>query len=147
VQPLPAALHRREELVQVDLERREDPVRPVLHLEPRLARLAAGVVDDLLRLALRELDDLGLRRLAHGLLARLAKNPIGLALRLREHLLAFLHDPARLLDLFRDRRAHLVEDVVDLLAVDPHLIREGDGLRVVHEVVELVDENEDVHGS
>ena len=70
-----------------------------------------------------------------------------LALRLGEHLLALLDDPAGLLDLLRDRRAHLVEDVVDLLAVDPHLVGERDGLRVVHEVVELVDENEDVHGS
>ena len=69
-----------------------------------------------------------------------------LALRLGEHLLPLLDDPARLLDLLGDRRAHLVEDVVDLLAVDPHLVGERDGLRVVHEVVELVDENEDVHG-
>src|SRR5438094_5244646 len=30
VQPLAAALHRGEELVEVDLERREDPVSPVL---------------------------------------------------------------------------------------------------------------------
>ncbi len=50
-----------EELVEVDLERREDPVGPVLHLEPRLARLPAGVVDDVLRLPLGDLDDLGLR--------------------------------------------------------------------------------------
>src|SRR6266571_3866398 len=64
----------------------------------------------------------------------------------REHLLALLDDPARLLDLLRDGRAHLVEDVVDLLAVDADLVGERDGLRVVHEVVELVDENEDVHG-
>ena len=147
MQPLPPALHGREELVQVDLERREDPVRPVLHLEPRLPRLPARVVDDLLCLPLGELDDLGLRRLAHGLLARLAEDPVGLALRLGQHLLALLDDPARLLDLLRDRRAHLVEDVVDLLAVDPDLIREGDGLRVVHEVVELVDQDENVHGS
>src|SRR5688500_10968780 len=67
VQPLAAPLHGGEELVEVDLERREDPVRPVLHLEPRLACLAARVVHDLLRLALGELDDLGLRCLAHGL--------------------------------------------------------------------------------
>src|SRR5262249_3165750 len=49
------------------------------------------------------------------------------------------------LDLLGDRGAHLVEDLVDLLAVDPHLVGERDGLRVVHEVVELVDEYEDVH--
>src|SRR5262249_1329659 len=61
--------------------------------------------------------------------------------------LALLDDPTGLLDLLGDRRPHLVEDVVDLLAVDAHLVREGDGLRVVHEVVELVDQNEDVHGS
>jgi hypothetical protein len=46
-----------------------------------------------------------------------------------------------LLDLLGNRRAHLVEDVVDLLAVDPHLVGEGDGLGVVNEVVELVDQN------
>src|SRR5216110_350955 len=38
VQPLAPALHRAEELLQVDLERREDRIRPVLHLEPRLPR-------------------------------------------------------------------------------------------------------------
>src|SRR4051812_38795139 len=145
VQPLAAAAHRGEELVEVDLERREDPVRPVLHLETRLACLAPRVVDDLLCLALGELDDLRLRGLAHRLLARLGEEPVGLALRLGEHLLALLDDPARLLDLLGDRRAHLVEDVVDLVAVDPHLVGERHGLRVVHEVVELVDENQDVH--
>ena len=87
------------------------------------------------------------RRLAHGLLARLLQEPVLLALGLGEHLLALLDDPARLLDLLGDRRAHLVEDVVDLLAVDPHLVGHRDGLRVVHEVVELVDENEYVHRS
>src|SRR4029077_17870715 len=60
-------------------------------------------------------------------------------------LLPLLHDPARLLDLFRNGRAHLVEDVVDLLAVDPHLVGERHGLRLVNEVVELVYEYEDVH--
>jgi hypothetical protein len=59
--------------------------------------------------------------------------------------LALLHDPARLLDLLGDRRAHLVEDVVDLLAVDANLVGQGHGLGVVYEVVELVDEYEDVH--
>src|SRR4051794_60691 len=145
VQPLASAAHRSQELVEVRLERGEDPVGPILHLEPRLARLAPRLVDDLLRLPLRQLDDLRLRGLTDGLLARLLEQPVLLALRLGEHLLALLDDPARLLDLLGDRRAHLVEDVVDLLAVDPHLVGEGDGLRVVHEVVELVDENEYVH--
>src|SRR6266496_4147244 len=79
------------------------------------------------------------------LLARLRQQPVDLALGLCEHLLPLLDDPARLLDLLRDRRPHLVEDVVDLFAVDPHLVGEGHGLRVVHEVVELVDQYEDVH--
>src|SRR6185436_19987861 len=100
---------------------------------------------DLLGLALGQLDDHGLRRLAHSLLASLAEDPIALTLRLGQHLLALLHDPAGLLDLLRNRRAHLVEDVVDLLAVDAHLVGERDGLGVVNEVVELVDENEYVH--
>src|SRR6266536_4045693 len=145
VQALAPALHGRQELVEVHLEGGEDPVRPVLHLEPRLARLAAGIVDDVLSLVLGDLYDLRLRVLAHRLLARLRQQPVDLALGLCEHLLPLLDDPARLLDLLRDRRPHLVEDVVDLFAVDPHLVGEGHGLRVVHEVVELVDQYEDVH--
>src|SRR3954454_22627379 len=145
MQTLATALDRSEELLQVDLERREDRVGPVLHLEPRFSRLPPRVVDDVLSLALRDLDDLRLRGLTHRLLARLAEKPVRLALRLGEHLLTLLHDPARLLDLLGDRRPHLVEDVVDLLAVDPHLVGQRHGLRVVNEVVELVDENEYVH--
>src|SRR6266550_2803094 len=87
-----------------------------------------------------------LRRLPHGLLAGLAENPVTLALRLGQHLLALLDDPAGLLDLLGDRRPHLVEDVVDLLAVDADLVGQRDGLRVVHEVVQLVDQDEYIHG-
>src|SRR6266550_1585485 len=132
--------------LEVNLERRQDRVGPVLHLEPRFPCLSARLVDDVLRLPLRDLDDLRLRRLAHRLLARLAQEPVGLALRLGEHLLPLLDDPAGLLDFLGDRGPHLVEDVVDLLAVDPDLIGQGHGLRVVNEVVELVDEYEYVHG-
>src|SRR5262245_65461927 len=85
VEPLAAALDRREELVEVDLERRQDRVRPVLHLEPRLAGLATGVVDDVAGLALGQLDDLGLGGLAYGLLTRLAEDPVRLGLRLGQH--------------------------------------------------------------
>src|SRR5207244_7471382 len=88
VQPLPAPLDRAQELVQVDLEGRENRIRPVLHLEPRLAGLSAGVVDDLSGLALGELDDLGLGSFANGLLMGLAQDPVALALRLRQPLLA-----------------------------------------------------------
>src|SRR4029450_12148062 len=103
-------------------------------------------LEDALPLPLGELDDLGLRGLTGRLLARLAEQPVALALRLGQHLLALLDDPARLLDLLGNGRPHLVEDLVDLLAVDPNLVGEGDGLRVVDEVVELVYQNEDVHG-
>src|SRR5581483_4509159 len=145
VQPLAAALDGAQELVEVDLERREDAVGPVLHLEAGLAGLPPRLVDDLLRLALGKLDDLGLRGLARGLLSRLAEDAVALPLRLGEHLLELLDDPAGLLDLLRDRRPHLVEDVVDLLAVDANLVGQRHGLRVVHEVVELVDQYENVH--
>ena len=80
------------------------------------------------------------------LLARLLDDPVALPLRLREHLLALLHDPAGLLDLLGDGRPHLVEDLVDLLAIEADLVGERHGLRVVHEVVEPVDEHEYVHG-
>src|SRR6266550_2669648 len=83
VQPFASALDRAQELLEVDLECRQDRVGPVLHLEPGLPRLSA----------------------------------------------------------------RLVEDVVDLLAIDPDLIGQGDGLRVVNEVVELVDEYQDVHSA
>ena len=107
--------------------------------------MPARLVDDVVGLPLGELDDLRLRRLADRLLAGLLDDPVALALRLGEHLLALLHDPARLLDLLRDGRAHLVEDLVDLLAVEAHLVGQRHRLGVVHEVVELVDENEHVH--
>src|SRR5207237_5604401 len=58
LEPLATALHGVQELVQVDLERRQDAVRPVLHLEPGLTSLPASVVDDVVRLSLRELHDL-----------------------------------------------------------------------------------------
>jgi hypothetical protein len=141
MQPLAAPLDRAEELVEVDFERRQDRVGPVLHLEPGFPRLPPRLLEDVLRLPLGELHDLGLRRLAGRLLARLAEKSVAFALRLGEHLLALLDDPPRLLDLLRDRRAHLVEDLVDLLAVDADLVGQGHGLRVVHEVVELVDQH------
>src|SRR4029453_13705107 len=99
VQPFAAPLHGAEELVQIDLERRQDRVRPVLHLESRLAGLAPSVLEDVLRLPLGQLDDLGLRPLAGRLLAGLAEQPVALALGLCEHLLALLYPPARLLEL------------------------------------------------
>src|SRR4051812_1085713 len=145
LQPIAAALHGRRELLEVDLEGVEDVVRVVLGAEPDLALAGAGLLDDLLGLALGLLHDLLLGDQAHLLVAGLLEDAVGLALRLGEHLLALLHDPARLLDLLGNRRAHLVEDVVDLLAVDAYLVGERNGLRVVHEVVELVDENENVH--
>src|SRR5579859_543812 len=147
VQPLAAAPDGGQELLEVDLERRQDAVGPVLHLELRLAGLASGIVDDLLRLALGQLDDLGLRGLANRLLPSLAEHPVTLAFGLGQHLLPLLDDPAGLLDLVRDRGAHLVEDLVDLVPVDTHLVRERDGLGVVHQVVELVDEYEYVHSA
>src|SRR6476620_9483005 len=97
VQPLPAPLHRTEELVEIDLERGQDRVRPILHLEPSLPRLAPRVLEDVLSLPLGKLDDLGLRRLTGRLLARLAQQPVALALRLGQHLLPLLDDPACLL--------------------------------------------------
>lgn len=56
----------------------------------------------------------------------------------KEEIYDLLDDPARLLDLFRDRRAHLIEDVVDLLAIDANLVGERHGPRVVDQVIELV---------
>src|SRR3954452_10329670 len=146
LEPLTAPLDRGDELREVDLERVEDLVGVVLGAEPDLALTGAGVLDDVLGLALGLLGDLLLRGQLGLALARLRDDPLGLALGLGEHLLALLDDPARLLDLLGDRGAHLVEDVVDLLLVHAHLVRQGDGLGVVDEIVQLVDEDQDVHG-
>src|SRR3954449_12605744 len=146
LQALAPALDGRDELREVDLERVEDLVGVVLGAEPDLPLAGAGILDDVLGRALGLLDNLLLARELRLALARLLDDPLGLALGLGEHLLTLLDDPARLLDLLGDRRAHLVEDVVDLLLVDTNLVRERDLLRVVHEVVELVDEDEDIHG-
>src|SRR3954470_15794321 len=146
LQALAPALDGRDELREVDLERVEDLVGVVLGAEPDLALAAAGVLDDVLGRALGLLGDLLLGDEVRLPLARLLDDPLGLALGLGEHLLALLDDPARLLDLLGDRRAHLVEDVVDLLFVHAHLVGQGDRLGVVDQIVELVDEDEDVHG-
>ena len=72
LQPVAAALHRRDELREVDLERVEDVVGVVLGAQADLALARAGVLDDLLGLALGLLDDLLLGDQADLLLARLA---------------------------------------------------------------------------
>src|SRR5204862_4387665 len=99
VEPLPSAADSAEELVEIDFERRQDRVGPVLDLEPGLACLSTGVLDDLLGLPLGQLDDLGLRCLSDRLPARLTEDPVAFALCLGQHLLALLDDPAGLLDL------------------------------------------------
>src|SRR2546423_7816493 len=144
-EPLAAALHGGDELRKVDLEGVEDLVGVVLGAEADLALTRARVLHDVLGRALGLLGDLLLAHQALLALARVLDDPFGLLLGLREHLLALLDDPARLLDLLGDRRAHLVEDVVDLLLVDPHLVSQGHGLCVVHQVVELVYQYEDIH--
>src|SRR4051812_10596336 len=149
LQALAPALDGRDELGEVDLEGVEDLVGVVLGAEADLALAGAGVLDDVVSGTLGLLDDLLLGDELVLAVARLLDDALGLALGLGEHLLALLDDPARLLDLLGDRRAHLVEDVVDLLAVEAHLVRprKHRALRVVDQIVELVDENEDVHRS
>src|SRR4051812_14723317 len=147
LEPLAAALHRSDELGQVHLERVEDLVGVVLRAEPDLALARPGVLDDVLRRALGLAGDLLLGDELLLALARLLDDALRLAFGLGEHLLTFLDDPASLLDLLRDRGAHLVEDVVDLLLVDAHGIRQRHRLGVVDEVVQLVDQYEDVHGA
>src|SRR3954462_11903837 len=145
--PLPATLDGGDELGEVDLERVEDLVGVVLGAEPDLALAGAGVLDDVLRRALGLAGHLLLGDQLLLTLARLLDDALGLALGLGEHLLTLLDDPARLLDLLGDRGAHLVEDVVDLLFVHAHGVRERHALRVVDEVVQLVDQYQDVHGA
>ena len=137
-QPVAAALHGGEELLQVDLERVEDLVGVVLGAKPDLALARARVLDDLVGGALGLLGHLFVGDQTGLLLTGLAHDPLGLAFGLGEHLLALLDDPARLLDLLGDRRPHLVEEVVDLLPIHTHLVRQGDGPRVVDHVIELV---------
>src|SRR4051794_14124705 len=145
LEALAPALDGRDELGEVDLERVEDLVRVVLGAEADLALAGAGVLDDVLGGALGLLRDLLVRDELGLAVAGLLDDALGLALRLGEHLLALLDDPARLLDLLGDRGAHLIEEVVDLLTVDAHLIGERHGPRVVDQVVELVYENQNVH--
>src|SRR5690242_11242386 len=140
-----AALDGGEELLQVHFKRVEDLVGVVLGAEADFALAGTGVLDDLVGGALGLLGDLLVGDQAGLLLAGLADNPLRLAFGLGKHLLALLDDPPRLLDLLRDRRPHLVEEVVDLLAIDAHLIRQGDGTGVVDDIVQLVYENQNVH--
>src|SRR5262249_44655639 len=134
-----AATHRGEELLEIDLEGGEDLIGVVLGAEPDLALGLASVLDDLLGGALGLLVDLLLGDQAGLLVASFLHDALRLPLGFGDHLLALLDDPPRLLDLLGDRRPDLVEQVVDLLAVHPHLVRQRDRARVVDQVVELVD--------
>src|SRR3954465_8839835 len=145
-EPVTAALHGGRELLEIHLEGVEDVVGIVLRAEADLTLARPRLFDDLLRLALRLADHFFLVDQERLLVARLLDDPLRLALGLGEHLLPLLDDPARLLDLLGDRGPHLVEDVVDLLFVHAHGVRQGHLLGVVNRVVELVDEDEDVHG-
>src|SRR5262249_28292316 len=95
LQSLAAPLDGGKELVEVHLERGEDRISPILHLQLGLPRLPASILDDLLGLPFGQLDDLGLRSLSHGLLARLPEDAVALALGLGQHFLALLDDPPR----------------------------------------------------
>ena len=72
-EPVAAALHGREELLQVDLERVEDLVGVVLGAEADLALARAGVLDDLIGRALGLLGDLLVGDQSGLLLAGLAR--------------------------------------------------------------------------
>src|SRR3954447_3431013 len=133
------AAHGGQELLEVDLEGGEDLVRVVLGAEADLTFRLARVLDDLLGSALGLLVDLLVGDQAGLLIASLLDDALGFALGLGEHLLPFLDDPPRLLDLLGNRRPHLVEQVVDLLTIYANLIRERHWPRVVDQVVELVD--------
>src|SRR5680860_1338196 len=145
LQSVAPALNGGRELLEVDLEGVEDVVGVVLRSQADLAPTGARVLDDLVGLALGLFDDLLVADQANLLLARLLDDALGLALGLGQHLLALLDDPTRLLDLLGDRGAHLVEDVVDLLLVDAHLVGERHRLGVVDGVVQLVDQYKNVH--
>src|SRR5665811_731008 len=131
--------------LEVDLEVAEHLVGVVLGAQAGLALALAGILHGLLGVALGEAHHLGLRGEPVGALLSLREHALGLLLGLGEHLLALLDDPARLLDLLGNGGAHLVEDVVHLLAVDHDAVGERHGPGVVDDVVELVDENEHVH--
>jgi hypothetical protein len=69
-----------------------------------------------------------------------ATSSVRLARRLGERLLPLLDQPASLLDLVWNRRAHLVEQRNDLAAVEPHLPGQRHRLRVLHLLVEPLDQ-------
>jgi hypothetical protein len=146
VQALAAALGGGDELREVDLEGAEELVGVVLGAEADVALSGPRVVDDVLRRTfgvaneLMLCDELGLA------LARLFDDALGLVLGRGQHLVALLDDPARLLELFGDRRSRPVENVVELRLVHAHLVSQRDGLGAVDEIVQLVDQFEDVHG-
>ena len=142
-----ASANGRQELLEVHLERGEDVVGPVLHLELRLAGLAARVVDDVLSAWRSASFTISVWDASRTACSRASPS-------IRSHSrLASASISWRSLTIQRACLissgivAHLVEDVVDLLAVDPHLVGERHRARVVHDVVQLVDEYEYVHGA
>ena len=69
----------------------------------------------------------------------LLEDAVGLLLGLLQHLLALLHDPARLLEFVREVPADLVDDLVDLLDVHESAAHERHGTAGVHGLLDAVD--------
>src|SRR5262249_5456809 len=149
---VPPALHLADRLLELgprllerDLELGELRVHVVLGLQPELARLLSSLGEQALGLLLRRAHDLLLAEEPrpldpgplHDLLAALA--------RLREELLAVLHDPPRLLDLLRQLLARRRDDLEHLVAVHEHARGERHRLRLVDELLELLQPRADVH--
>src|SRR3990172_4248797 len=101
---------------------------------------------DLLFLRVRRLEQL--RGAAFRLLrqAALSDQEGGLLLRSRLDALRLLVDPLRLADLFGDRRAQLIEQLLGLELVDDDVVREGQLRPIGDERVEALDEEHDVDG-
>src|SRR5438876_1940782 len=142
---LEALLHDREGLHEVALEADEHVGRVLIRAAHRLVglRLRDPVHVAGARLGFSE-DRLVLQQDRCLLLGR-ADDLLALFAGLLHHAVALLHDPARLLHLFGDRDAHLIDEVEKGGLLQDDLAAQGNFLAVDDERFQPLDEELDVH--
>src|ERR671916_260616 len=141
-----STLHGLQELAEVVLQVGEDLVGVVLGAEAYLALPAAGVLHDLRAPLLGPLEHLFFGGDLLGLILGAADDTVALAAGLVEHRLAFLDDPACLLEFLRYGLTHLVYDVEGGVPVYHRRVAEtGEAPRVLDQFFQPVYKYQYVH--
>jgi hypothetical protein len=142
-----ALLDAGERLHEVALEADEDVDRVLVGSAPDLVRVALRPLDDREALRVGGLGEAALVDEERRLLLRAADDPLGFLLRLLDDPLALGVDPLRGADLLGDGCPKLVDEAERRVLVDDDVARERQLLAVREQRLEALDEEDDVDRS